>query len=242
MTRSRRRTYTRPLAFNVLAVFRAASADDVAEGRAWYASARSVARELADSLDGDIDRAACTLAVLSPLTPWSRNVQLARQAYALARDGAGFDDMVTGPDRLRTIGSHARKAAAIVLGADPWSVVGGPKVTPFARRIVDAGTGNVGPSSVVIDRHAHDVALGAVTDNATRGRNLSRRGSHERFALCYVRAAAVLSRTGEAPGITPSELQAVTWVAWRRTAGHAQARAAHRRDSNGADRAPVVNA
>lgn len=226
-----------PNASLVLQVFRSATAEDVTEGREWYARARAVACELADTLDGDVARAAAVLAVLSPLTPWSRNVELARQAYAMARDGATYDDMVTGPDRLRTMGAHARKAAALVLGADPAGIVSGPKVTPFFARILDAATGATGPGSVVIDRHAHDVALGRVTDDATRARSLSRKGGHLRFAMTYVRAAETLRQTGEAPGITPSELQAVTWIVWRREHGHAMARAESRRDANAKGRA-----
>ena len=236
---------------NVLRVFRAATTDDVREGREWYARAHDAARDLAAILPGTdteapdpdaarVVRAAAVIAVLSPMTPWARNVELARMAYTRAADGATFADLTapSSPLRLPTVGAHARKAAAIVLGADPASVVSGPKVTPFWARIVDAATGATGPSSVVVDRHAHDVALHRVTDDATRGRNLSRKGGQEAFAMAYVRAAAALRRTGEAPGITPAELQAVTWIVWRREHGHAMAKAEARRDAraNGAGR------
>lgn len=223
----------------ILSLYRSARPEDVREGRAWYRRARDTARELADQLDGDVTRAAAVLAVLSPLTPWSRNVQLARQAYAMARDGATYDDMTTGPDRLRTMGAHARKAAALVLGADPAGIVSGPKVTPFYARIVDAASGaaeSMSPGSVVIDRHAHDIAVGRVTDDATRKRGLERKGGHLRFAMAYVRAAETLQRTGEAPGLTPSELQAVTWLAWRRDHAHAIGRAEARKDAAAASR------
>lgn len=226
-----------PSARNVLRVFRQATTDDIVDGRAWYRTAHDAARELSAMLPGlddgssaGIERAACVIAALSPSTPWQRNLSLARQAYGMARDGATLDEITTA---LGTMKANARKAAAIVLGADPWSVLSGPKVVPFARRIVDAASGATGPSSVVIDRHAHDVALYRVTDDATRGRNLSRKGGHERFAMAYVRAAAALRRTGEAgcADITPSEVQAVTWLVWRREHGHAMAKAEARRDT-----------
>jgi hypothetical protein len=213
-----------PTAANVLRIFREATPEDVTSGREWYARAQAVAREL----DTDVTRGAAVLAVLSPMMPWSRNVSLARQAYAMADEGASHDDIVAA---LGCLKRNAAKAAALVLGADPAAVVTGPKVVPFWQRIVDAATGATGPGSVVVDRHALDVAVGRVTDDETRAGILGRKGGHHTVAMAYVRAASVLRRTGEAPGITPSELQAVTWTTWRRDHAHAQGRAAARRDA-----------
>lgn len=222
-----------PSAANVLAVFRHASADDVQDGRDWYARARQACQEVAaqhlGSTDADaITRVAVVYAIISPSTPWARNDYLARLAFSLASEGKSFDAIVEG---LPMLGANARKAAAVVLGADPWSVISGPKVIPFAQRIIDAASDNGGPGSVVIDRHAHDIALGKVTDDKVRGINLGRKGGHHAFAMAYVRAASVLRRTGECAGITPAELQAVTWIVWRREFGHAQAKSQARRDA-----------
>jgi hypothetical protein len=212
-------------AANVLKIFRAATADDIAYGRSWYA----MARDAASTLDpADPVRGAAVIAVLSPMMPWGRNLTLARQAYAMAADGASHDDIVAA---LGCLKRNAAKAAALVLGADPAAVVTGPKVVPFWQRIVDAASGATGPGSVVVDRHAHDIALGRVTDDATRGATLGRKGGHHMVAMAYVRAASVLRRTGEAPGITPAELQAVTWTTWRREFAHAQGKAEARRDA-----------
>lgn len=224
-----------PTAANVLRIFREGTPQDIADGRGWYRRAHDAAAELATMGDGDVSRAAAVIAVLSPSTPWQRNVALARQAYAMAADGASFDDIVTresqGGHGLGTKGDSARKAAAIVLGADPASVVSGPKVIPFWNRIVDAATDATGPSSVVVDRHAFDVAVGQVTSDRIRGNHLGRKGGTHAVAMAYVRAASVLRRTGEAPGITPSELQAVTWTVWRREHAHAMGKAEARRDA-----------
>lgn len=214
-----------PTAANVLRIFREATPEDVTSGRAWYATARDAATALDPA---DPARGAAVIAVLSPMMPWGRNLQLARQAYAMAADGATVDEIT---DALGCLKRNARKAAEIVHGADPAAVVTGPKVVPFWSRIVDAASGATGPGSVVIDRHAHDIAVGRVTDDDTRGRSLGRKGGHHSFAMAYVRAASVLRRTGEAPGITPAELQAVTWTTWRRVHAHAMGRAEARRDA-----------
>lgn len=215
-------TVTAPSTRNVLRVWRAASDEDIASGRSWYASARDVASELDPE---DPARAAAVLAVLSPMTDWSRNVFLAREAYRMAEEGATMDDIAA---TLPTMRRNAAKAAAIVLGADPASVVSGPKVTPFWQRIADAGRAT-GIGSVVVDRHAFDISVGRVTDDKTRGAFLARKGGTSTVQACYVRAARIASREFGAT-ITPAELQAITWTTWRRTSAHHMARAAHRRD------------
>jgi hypothetical protein len=238
MTRNRTRlatTLPTPTTANILRVFRAASADHVRQGREWYRRAHQAARELAAMGDGDVVRAAAVIAVLSPSTPWHRNVALARKAYAMAADGATFDDIVTresqGGHGLGTKGDSARKAAALVLGGDPHAIVSGPKVVPFWLRIADAASGDTTYRSVVVDRHAYDIAVGIVTDDRTRGLALGRVGGTREVQLRYAHAAAVLRRTGEAPDITPAELQAVTWVAWRALFAHSQGKAEARRDA-----------
>lgn len=213
-----------PSAANVLRAFRDASPEDIETGRSWYASAHAIASELDPE---DPERASAVLAVLSPLTPWQTNVSLARSVYAMYRNGMSTDDIVR---LLPTLKRHARKAAAIVAGAEPASIVSGPKVIPFWHRIAYAANGDTGPGSVVIDRHAFDAAVGRVTSDTERGRFLGRKGGHARVAQCYLRAASVLRRTGEAPDLTPSELQAIVWSVWRRVHAHPMGKAEHRRD------------
>lgn len=224
---------SKPSAANVLSIYREATPADVTDGRGWYRRAHDACRDVALTYLGDdtpesVARVAAVYAVISPSMPWARNDKLARQAFILAGEGASYDAIVSGLGMMK---ANARKAAAIVLGADPASVVSGPKVTPFWQRMAEAATENTGPSSVVIDRHAHDVALGRVTSDRERNRSLSRKGGQWEYAMAYVRAASALRRTGEAPGITPSEVQAVTWVVWRREYGHYMAQAEARRDA-----------
>lgn len=222
-----------PTAANVLRIFREATPEDITAGREWYSKAHEDAVALATLGDGDVSRAAAVIAVLSPSTPWQRNVALARKAYTMAAEGATFDEITApqGEGGLGTMGNSKRKAAALVLGADPESIVSGPKVIPFWQRIAEAAAHNTNASSVVVDRHAFDIAVGEVTSDRIRGGFLGRKGGTHTVALCYVRAAAVLRRTGECPDITPAELQAVTWIVWRREHAHAMGKAEARRDA-----------
>lgn len=209
-----------PSTRNVLRVFRAASPETVAAGLDWYPRASRLSAELDPS---DPRRAAAVIAVLSPLTPWARNLQLARDAYAAAANGGTYDEIT---DAIGTLGKNAEKAAAILTGADPDLVVAGPKVSPFWRKITDPDDAR----AIVIDRHAFDVAVGRWNGDKVRGPILARKGMHAAFADAYIRAARIASReTGRR--ITATDMQAITWLAWRESAkAHHQGRAAARAD------------
>lgn len=188
---------------NVTRVYRAATAQDVADGTEWY----DRARRLAVSLDpANPARAAAVIALVSPLTPWARNVWLAGEAYRM--HAAGEDVGVL----LPTLKRNAVKVARVLGGEAPETVVSGPKVTPFYLTIADP----TNPHAVVIDRHAYDIAVGRVTDDETRGKGIGSVKRQAALELCYSRAARILTReTGTV--VLPSTVQAVTWVAWRRT-------------------------
>jgi hypothetical protein len=146
----------RPTSTNVLAVFRSASPEEVAEGREWYLKARALAEDLHPF---GVERAAAVIAVLSPRRTWDQNVALARRAYELF--------LVDGHvDALRTTGDQQRKVTRLLVdGENPDDVVSGPKVRAFWHTIAHPHD----PRAVVIDRHAVDVAVGKVTDDvATR--------------------------------------------------------------------------
>jgi hypothetical protein len=179
---------------NVTRMYRAASTDERAEGVSWYATARELAAVLDPS---DPVRAAAVIAVLSPQTSWARNVNLAKDAYAGRPIG--------------TVGRNADKARRLIAGEDPEDVVSGPKVRAFWRTIADP----TDPRTVVVDRHAIDVAAGEVLDDERRGKFLGRKGGYDAVCDVYRKAARILSKEY---GITlsPAAVQATTWVHWRR--------------------------
>jgi hypothetical protein len=196
-------TLSTPSTRNVTRVYRAATAQDRADGIEWYARARRIAAELDPE---NVTRAAAVIALVSPLTPWERNVWLAREAYRLHAAGADVGAL------LPTLKGNARKVARVLNGEDPAGVVSGLKVTAFWLTIADPTNSH----AVVVDRHAYDVAVGRVTNDETRSAGIGTAKRYAALADCYARAARILSReTGTV--VLPSTVQAVTWVAWRRT-------------------------
>lgn len=197
----------KPSTRNITAIFRAATDADRTESRQWYRQARALAEELAAKYPRDVDAAAAVIAVLSPRLSWPKNVELAWRVFDLYFAGVSKGEILADWPGIKV---NANKALRILAGETPDDVVGGPKVRSFWFTIVDP----TDPRTVVIDRHAFDVAANRPLTDEVRGRLLGRRGAYDSVAELYRRAAKILS--AEFGTITPAEVQAVTWTYWRR--------------------------
>lgn len=181
-----------PSAANVLAVYNSADAESIREGLSWYLDAYNFARILDSS---NPSRAAGVIAAMSPMMGWEMNKRVAEKIYAQGNaKGCGLK-------------RNCEKAERIFNGEDPLDVLSGDKVRAFYRTILSPA-GLIEP---VIDRHAFDIAVGQVTDDKARG-ILSRKGMYNLFANVYIEAATIA-------GISSSQMQAITWVAWRKIKG-----------------------
>lgn len=179
---------------NITRVFRAADHISLLDGMDWY----SRANRFAHSLDpNNPNRAAGVIASLSPLTAWPLNVRYATAVYT----GEPFS----------TLGVNMRSAFDIFNGADPAVRLRGPKVRAFYFTIADPWN----CEAVTVDRHAIDIACGHVNDNNGKARSINKT-EYTAIAAMYTRAAVILSKEYSRE-ILPSQVQAVTWVSWRRT-------------------------
>jgi hypothetical protein len=134
--------------------------------------------------DGNVTMGAGVIAALSAQASWARNQRMA--AAAVKGEPVGSTR-----ERLS-------KVAKIMAGADPVDVLPMDlKTGHFYRCILDPSD----PDAVVIDRHAHDLAVGELYGNAPRGLTATR---YAMLAHCYREAA---QRLGE----LTSTVQAVTW-------------------------------
>ena len=171
---------------NITAVFDRANQSEVESGMFWYPTAHRIALE-----SGSVERGAGIIAALSPMMPWDRNVELARDAFAT--------DIAYGG-----LSKNVAKAQAIIDGANPLDVLGGDKVRTFYGNIV-----NPWGDGVTIDRHAYDIAVGIRHGNKRPGIG---KKVYREFSAAYIQAAMGL-------GVFPAELQAITWTVWRREIG-----------------------
>lgn len=169
---------------NIIRVFESATADQEKRGREWYSTAHQIAEFMAE---GDVKAGAGVIAALSPQKAWSLNMIMARRAFEAGRATGHVQDALT-------------KVAKIMAGADPAEVLPMTlKTGNFYRTIVDPED----PDAVVVDRHAHDVAVGERYGNKDRG--LHNKNRYATLAHAYREAARVL-------GALPSTVQSVTWL------------------------------
>jgi hypothetical protein len=192
-----------PTVSNVLAVYNGAFENHLRYGLSWYPTAHRAALRMGGGRAQHLSRNAGIIAALSPLNGWTNNVNKA--AELISRRGR--ITVIKGQPNGIGLPDNVIKAIRIYKGEQPLDVLGGDKVRAFYRTILDP-TADIDP---VIDRHAFDIAVGEVTDDKRRG-ILSRKGVYHQFGLIYREAAAIV-------GISPSQMQAITWVAWREANG-----------------------
>ncbi|MBB5932558.1 DUF7178 family protein [Streptomyces echinatus] len=180
-TEEQRTAYTQA----IIEKWTTATPDQRRRGREWYIRAHNFAAHIAA---GEIGKGAGVLAALSANKSWTENCRLARKAFADGKASGHVRDALT-------------KANRILAGTDPSQVL--PmhiKTGCFYMCIADPAN----TEAVVIDRHAHDIAVREIYGQRDRG--LGAAGRYNVLADCY-RAAA--QQIGE----VPSTVQAVTWVA-----------------------------
>lgn len=173
-------------------VFGRADVADLVAGLDWYQAAHVFCAGLADTYGLELERCAGIVAALSPRVRWDLN-----QAYAVSM-------LKTGHAPVLSLSRH--RAGEILAGGDPLVILRGDKVRSFYDNIVHYRTSR----AVTIDRHAIDVAVGT-HDDRTR-KVLDRIGAYDMVADAY-RAVA------DAAGVLPHQIQATTWVTWRRLKG-----------------------
>lgn len=192
----RQRTYRRNLETvcadtalsNLLAVFDRSDRT----GADWYPEAHDTCAGLAREYGLTTEQTTGVVAALSPQTGWARNLVLARELIETG-DTAHYDDAKA-------------KARAILAGAAPFDVLGGPKVRSFHPNLLHPHR----PGPVTCDRHHWSVLTGAPVYASDR--TLELRGLYT-FATGVTRTAA------RRIGLLPHVLQSIVWVQWRSETG-----------------------
>lgn len=190
---------------NIKAIFELAGAAEIADGNAWYGVAKSIAIVLADQYGVTTAQAVGVLAALSPRNKWSRNVVDA-EALISAYVAAGSEQARL--TKCCTFSANKEKAIKILeSGAETiptiLEILSGPKLREFASCIA-------GLPDCCIDGHAWCIWQGSrvtLADVPSIGVRL-----RKEIKADYAQAAADL-------GLSSSELQAITWVTWRRIHG-----------------------
>lgn len=187
--------YARPAhTRNVTSVFRSATDEQVQAGMDWYSTAADVAERIALATGHSVETAVGVIAATSPRMGWGPNVRMAHRILSTGDTSRGY------------LKVGLRASERILQGEDPLDVLRSRKVSNFYRAIVSRGA-----DGIVIDRHALDIAH---NERIEGDRPSPTDAQYDRIAKHYRLAADALARQGWL--LSPSQVQAVTWLTWRR--------------------------
>jgi hypothetical protein len=186
---------------NINKVLDSALPSDFVEGAAWYREARLWAYGVSKRHGVSLRKVCAMLAALSPRSKWERNkIDCESIIIALSTN--------TALPKCSTYGAMVRKAINI-FNAKTDSVDGmtlllnGPKITAFFLNIYDCNS-----QRVTVDTWIHLVSLGEYLS------------VEDRPALTkkdYQLIESIISETAKAKNVPAPVLQAVLWVAFKRT-------------------------
>ena len=188
---------------NILAVFFKATDLETINGADWYIAANHAARTMAIRCNVTLETAAGVIAALSPNNRWERNLVDADcmiRAYSMGSYDAA-DSMKVG-----TYNANKAKALAILSGDDCLQVLGGLKVRAFYDCIV-------GGDSVCVDGHAYAIWTGGYIPTTKTPKITPK--LYEAISADYRLAAATINSILQAE-FSAAQIQAITWLAWRR--------------------------
>ena len=185
---------------NIRAIFEQSTPDDRASGADWYPAARRIVDTIADRSGIAPDRVAAAMAALSPRNPWAWNVQDAAAYSQAASDGADMPSATT-------FGANRARAWAILRDGADWST-SALKVRSFVANIMGD------TDSVTVDVWAIRVATMGEVSTAPNDR------TYREVADAYRTVAAEV-------GLTPRDLQAITWTTAERIGLGSQRRGRH---------------
>ena len=186
---------------NIKAVLALATEQEIQDGINWYRDAQDAAQAIADKHELPLAVVVGVIAALSPTNRWERNLTDADNlCEAYVSGGYEEDVAVCTYKTMRAKAWRFLQEGPEIDAQTIANILNGPKITDFFWCIL-------GHDTCVIDGHAWCIA------NADRRtmQEVPNIGKKLRRELqdAYV-------TVGHVKGFTAYEVQAITWVAWRR--------------------------
>jgi hypothetical protein len=186
---------------NILRVYRQALPTEVESGTLWYADARDGAQRIADKHGVPLRISVGVVAALSPNNKWVRNLGDADRMMSVFCWGGDASQCT--PSTYTKMRDKAWSILDWMPDTDDGvvSILNGQKIVSFFQNIM-------GHDTCTIDGHAINIARGkrlGLTDQAV---SVSRVG--------YKELQEAYRKAGKRVGLRAYEIQAITWVAWKR--------------------------
>ena len=190
---------------NIIKIYKLATPEEKRDGIVWYANAYSDCNRIALDLSVPVHIVTGVVAALSPNNKWDRNVVNARELIQAFVNGDDMDSV-----KVSTYHTMKKKAWSILEDMpDHEGVVvllNGQKIVSFYRNIM-------GDDTCTVDGHAKNIYYGerhGLTDDRT---NVGKK-EYKTISDAYVKAGKRVRVNGRS--LKAFEIQAITWVVWRR--------------------------
>ena len=183
----------------ILKVYKSATADEVKHGMKWYAIAKRDSTKVAKEFGISINTVVGVVAALSPNLGWGINIKAARILVECFANGGAMDDVIVSAYPQNKLKAWDMLEQKMVRKKAIMAKLNGPKTTAFFANIL-------GIDVVTVDGHAKNIHDGI--RRVLKNNNVGVR-EYGIIANAYIEAA-------KAVGIKGFQMQAITWVAWRR--------------------------
>lgn len=194
---------------NIKSVFKLATPEEVRDGVVWYANAQATAKRIARDADIPLRIVVGVIAALSPNNRWERNCENARDMIEAYLRGDAVEAV-----KVSTYHAMRDKAWGI-LEAMPETdeevakLLNGQKIVSFFGNIM-------GLDTCTIDGHALNIARGERV-GLTVGKTGIGKRLYKDLQATYAQAGKQLRVNGRP--LKAFEVQAITWVTWKRIHG-----------------------
>ena len=193
---------------NIIATYQMATTEEIKDGVTWYRKAYLDCRKIAFKHVVSTHLVVGVVSALSPNNKWERNIVNADELIGAYINGDGIDSI-----KVSTYHKMKEKAWHI-LGQMPRKddvtfILNGQKITSFYQNIM-------GYDTCTVDGHARNIYYAereSLTDPKT---NIGKK-EYAMIQQAYVEAGSLLKVNGQA--LKAYEVQAITWVTWRRIHG-----------------------
>jgi hypothetical protein len=190
---------------NIIRIYQMATPEEKRDGIVWYVKAYADCKRIALDLKVPVPIVVGVVAALSPNNKWDRNVMNARDLIEGYLNGEPVESI-----KVSTYHAMKNKAWSILdqmPDEDGVSLIlNGQKIVSFYRNIM-------GHDTCTVDGHARNIYYGerhGLTDDKS---NVGKREYFE-ISQAYVKAGKKVRVNGRS--LKAFEIQAITWVVWRR--------------------------
>ena len=190
---------------NIIKIYKLATPEEKRDGIVWYVNAFADCKRIALDTKVPVHIVVGVVAALSPNNKWDRNIVNAKDLIEGYLNGEHVESI-----KVSTYHAMKHKAWSI-LDAMPDEdgvslILNGQKITSFYRNIM-------GHDTCTVDGHAKNIYYGVrhgLTDDKS---NVGKREYFE-ISKAYVEAGKKVRVNGRS--LKAFEIQAITWVVWRR--------------------------